>query len=260
MPMPSINLDLDYPTHPKTKRLVDLLGRGSEVIPVRLWLYCGKHHAETGRLTGISAQEIESQVGWWGNKGRAVEALVMVGFLDRDGDTFVVHDWLSHSGHIAKYKRRAKAAAAARWSEKGGEDATSKNGCYKHQKSDACSNACALPCKEAFCFSQKTETPQKGGGVGEGFDFAPGSPEDLAQRFEFWQRGRKENPRDVAAEIREKVRVGWSLERFAAEIEAERDRSERWFQLVKRIERERVRVEANAGLFAGIVAFRNGAS
>ena len=67
--MPYLNLDLNYFDHIKTKRLVGLLGRGSEVLPIRLWCACGKHRAESGKLDGYSAQEIESLVEWWGESG-----------------------------------------------------------------------------------------------------------------------------------------------------------------------------------------------
>ena len=114
--MSSINLDLDYFSHPKTVRLIGLLGRGSEVLPIRLWAYCGKYLAESGRLTGYSAQEIETAVGWWGEKERAVEAMLRVGFLEIDLEkNFQVHDWLEHAGHLAAFRERAKMAAKERW-------------------------------------------------------------------------------------------------------------------------------------------------
>ncbi len=134
--MASINLDLDYFSHPKTRRLIGLLGRGAEVIPLRVWCFCGRHYSESGRLAAIGAQEIEAEVLWWGKPGEAVEALVRCGFLEIDGDTFIVHDWLSHSGHIAVYKKRAEKAAKARWAK-----ADEEEGCLKDASSNASSNA-----------------------------------------------------------------------------------------------------------------------
>jgi hypothetical protein len=114
--MPSINLDLDYFEHPKTRRLIGLLGRGAEVIPIRVWRFCGKYYSETGVLTAVSTQEIESEAKWWGKPGEAVTALLECGFLHQEPDgTFIVHDWLDHSGHIAAYKKRAREAAKVRW-------------------------------------------------------------------------------------------------------------------------------------------------
>lgn len=114
--MPYLNVDLAYFTHRKTIRLVGLLGRGAEVLPIKLWSYCGMHHAESGRLTSYGPEEIETVAGWWGEKGRAVEALLTVGFLERDeGGNFQVHNWLEHAGHLAAFKKRAKSAAKERW-------------------------------------------------------------------------------------------------------------------------------------------------
>lgn len=135
--MPYLNLDLDYFDHPKTKRLVGLLGRGSDVLPVRLWCYCGKYHAETGDMTGYSPTDLESLIGWWGQPGKAVDALTRLGFLDAAGAGFMVHDWALINGHIAALKARAVAGAQARWA-KAKEDAQAM---LKHSPSNAGSNA-----------------------------------------------------------------------------------------------------------------------
>ena len=113
--MPYLNLDLDYHDHPKTKRLVGLLGRGAEALPIKLWCYCGKYHADDGKLTGYSAQEIESICAWWGQKGEMIEAFVKVNFLHPTEDGFQVHEWKEHQGHLGVFKERASAAAKARW-------------------------------------------------------------------------------------------------------------------------------------------------
>lgn len=113
--MAYLNLDLDYFDHPKTKRLVGLLGRGSDGLPIRLWCYCGKYHAENGDLTGYLAQDLESLIGWWGQPGKAVEALIKFGFLDQTATGFKVHDWEDINGHIAAFKARAQAGAKEKW-------------------------------------------------------------------------------------------------------------------------------------------------
>lgn len=113
--MPSLNLDLDFFDHPKTKRLIGLLGRGAEILPIKLWAYCGKFHSKDGRLTDYTVQEIESIVGWWGEKERMVAALVKCGFLEPDQTGFKIHDWNFYQGHIEAYRQRAKTAAIKRW-------------------------------------------------------------------------------------------------------------------------------------------------
>ncbi len=115
--MPYLNLDLDYFDHPKTRRLIGLLGRGAEVLPLRLWSYCGKFHSDDGSLAGYSPQEIESIVQWWGKAGEATAALLDVGTLEPDVDGYRVHGWTEHQGHIKALRERAVKAARARWNK-----------------------------------------------------------------------------------------------------------------------------------------------
>lgn len=115
--MPYLNLDLDYFEHRKTVRLIGLLGRGAEVLPIKLWRYCGKFHAEDGKLIGYSQAEIEAQVGWWGKPGEAVAALCddRVRYLRKIDNGFEAVDWLEHQGHLKMFKERARTAANTRW-------------------------------------------------------------------------------------------------------------------------------------------------
>lgn len=130
--MPYLNVDLDFFEHPKTKRLVGLLGRGAEVIPIKLWAYCGKFHADTGRLAGYSEQEIEAMVDWWGKSGAMLQALLRVGFMAKEGADWFIVDWSEHQGHIAAFKARGRLMAQARW-----------------KKADAASNAVSIPARNA---------------------------------------------------------------------------------------------------------------
>lgn len=116
--MPSINLDLDYPDHPKTRRLVGILGRGAEAMPIRLWCYCGKYHRNDGSLSSYATEEIEALLDWHGEPGKAIQALVRVGFLDRTPEGLFVHDWEEHAGHLLAYHEAAKAGAKARWNKR----------------------------------------------------------------------------------------------------------------------------------------------
>lgn len=135
--MAYLNLDLDYFDHPKVGRLIGQLGRGADMLPVRLWCYCGKYHADTGELIGYSPLEIETAIKWWGQPGRAAEILVSLGFLERCENGFKVHDWDKINGHIGAFRARAQAGAKARW-EKARADAQAM---LKHSPSNAASNA-----------------------------------------------------------------------------------------------------------------------
>jgi hypothetical protein len=119
--MPSLNLDLDYPNHPKVKRLVGLLGRGADILPIRLWLYVGKYHAADGQLIGYSPQEIEMQIEWWGKQGACMDALIKVALLDVIDGGYQVHDWETHAGHIHALKIHALNMNKKRWAKYRGD-------------------------------------------------------------------------------------------------------------------------------------------
>lgn len=125
--MPSINLDLDYFDNPKTMHLTSLLGKGAEVLPIRVWCYCGKHYAETGRLTGLSTDTVEQIAGWRGPKGKAVEAMLTAGFLTKDEESgyFQIPNWLEHAGHIAAYHKKGKEMAQKRYASSAASTAAS---------------------------------------------------------------------------------------------------------------------------------------
>ena len=45
-----------------------MLGRGAEMLPIRLWCYCGIHPKDNGTLTDFSADDVEAVIlKWWGN-------------------------------------------------------------------------------------------------------------------------------------------------------------------------------------------------
>lgn len=126
--MPELNLDINYHEHVKTRRLMARLGPQADVLPVRLWCYTAKHYAKDGRLVGHTDIEIESAINWWGEKGVCVAAMLDIGFIETEKNTFRVHDWKYWSGHLAAYQIRARKAAKARWSKGNGKpkpDATS---------------------------------------------------------------------------------------------------------------------------------------
>jgi hypothetical protein len=60
----------------------------------RLWHWCGQY-AQDGALR-ISGRRLAAAVGWMGDARGLVEALVGAGFLDREGDVLLVHDWADH--------------------------------------------------------------------------------------------------------------------------------------------------------------------
>ena len=125
--MAYLNVDLDYPTHPKTLRLSGILGPGAEVYPLRLWSHTGKYHAEDGRLDGYTIQEISACCGWTGDSDTFISAMVRVAFLEGVEGAYRVHAWLEHQGHIVAFKERSRKANKARWSKIKGESSNKES-------------------------------------------------------------------------------------------------------------------------------------
>lgn len=113
--MSYINLDFEYLDHPKTKRLISMIGPIGEIMPVRAWLYCAKFHDQYGRFDGYSEKEIESCLDWTGKPGELIKAMLKVGFLKKESKGYRCHDWEEHQGHIYSIKIRNKAIAKNRW-------------------------------------------------------------------------------------------------------------------------------------------------
>lgn len=124
--MSYLNLDLNYFSHPKTMRLTGLLGKEAEVLPIKLWCYCGKHHCQDGKLSGYSPQEVEAVVKWWGKSGDMVTAMLKTAHIrELSEGGYEVVDWLEHNGHLAMFKERARKAAQERWGISETSNATS---------------------------------------------------------------------------------------------------------------------------------------
>ena len=113
--MPYLNLDLDYFSHPKVMRLMGWLGFDAVVYPIKLWCYAGRYHQEKGIFDNYSPTEVETVLGWHGENGKLVDALVKFNFIEKTATGYMIHDWIDHAGHLAVFKKRAKTAAKQRW-------------------------------------------------------------------------------------------------------------------------------------------------
>ena len=101
-----IPIDVDYFDHPKTLKLISLLGKlEADIYPLRLWRWAASY-AKDGQLPSDPAL-IERSVGWRGRGGRLVTAMQEAGFIDKD--TFTLHNWNKHIGRsIAIYEQKKK--------------------------------------------------------------------------------------------------------------------------------------------------------
>lgn len=113
--MPYLNLDPNYFDHPKTRRLIGILGVNAEIYPLRLWAYCAKIHPKDGAMRGYSTGEVEAVMGWVGTPKVAVRAMTQVGYLVHTKRGYNCVDWLQHQGHLDAFSRRSASANKIRW-------------------------------------------------------------------------------------------------------------------------------------------------
>lgn len=117
--MPSINLDLQFFSHRKIRRLCSKLGDWAEIIPIKIWIYTGSFHPEDGIIEGYNDEELLSMAGVkYDSQHDAtsiLQALCDSGWLVKTRKGYKVHEWLEYQGHIAAYSIRGKNAAMRRW-------------------------------------------------------------------------------------------------------------------------------------------------
>lgn len=104
------------PRHRKTKRLAKQLGIS---IPMAvgylhmLWYYVADF-APGGSLEGHSVGDIANGCDWQEDPEEFVEALLVAEWLDRDGDTILVHDWQDYNRLYRQRQKNAEKQAAKR--------------------------------------------------------------------------------------------------------------------------------------------------
>ena len=98
--------------HRKIKKLVAQIGFEGPWRLVGLWLYA-RESRPNGVLHGMTGEDIELEVDWAGAKGAFVAALVECKWLDKDGDTFVLHDWAEHQPFASNAQARKDSARLA---------------------------------------------------------------------------------------------------------------------------------------------------
>jgi hypothetical protein len=112
-----IRLSVDFPTHPKTKKLKRRLGAEGVLALVALFIYAAQRRPD-GNLSGMSNEDIALAADWDGEPDEFVAALVDVKFIDLVDGAMVIHDYSENQPWVSKSLERstkAKAAADKRW-------------------------------------------------------------------------------------------------------------------------------------------------
>ncbi len=96
-------------THHKFKMLKRKLGADGVLCLFALWAFCVQNKP-TGRLDGMTTEEIEIAADWSGEDGLFVHTLLDLRWLELEEDTFIVHDWREHNPYAASSEERSDRA------------------------------------------------------------------------------------------------------------------------------------------------------
>jgi len=128
-----IRLDAEFVNHPKTKRLIRVLGHEGFYALVSLFSNVAKIYPK-GRLKNCDEIDIADMANWDKDPDKLVAALMdeKIGFLELVDGEYCIHDWEDNQPyvyHSDKRSEKAKKAAEARWhaDENMGEDNEAHN-------------------------------------------------------------------------------------------------------------------------------------
>jgi hypothetical protein len=109
-----VRVNCNFYTHRKTAKLRGLIGDSALWLPPRWWAYAAEHQPD-GVFKNYSAAEIAVLVGYNGDADAMLQALLAVGFADKD--PLRIHDWGEYNGYHKAYAERARKASRARWAK-----------------------------------------------------------------------------------------------------------------------------------------------
>jgi hypothetical protein len=115
-----IRLSIGFLDHHKTVKLERRLGWPGVRSLLRLWFYAAENRPE-GILTGMSAEDVEIAARWDGKDGDLIPVLIDLLWMDKEGDTYRLHNWSKRNGYVIHSKERedkARRAAEARWGKR----------------------------------------------------------------------------------------------------------------------------------------------
>lgn len=138
-----IRLSTGFYSHPKTIKLIRIVGAEGVLCLQRLWIWSAQNRAD-GNLAGFEDEDIEIAACWSGACGEFVQALAKLRFLDGDTGAYALHGWDEHQGYVtqeAERIARAKKAANTRWGKNPSDASSNAPSMPEAQKSGASSNA-----------------------------------------------------------------------------------------------------------------------
>lgn len=112
-----IRINVGFFDHWKTITIKAELGLDAVESLIRLWCFAAQNKPN-GVLSGMSLKAIELSAKWNGIPGQLVSKLVELSFLDFDGKTYALHDWLEHQPNAEKNALRTEDPLPYNWNQR----------------------------------------------------------------------------------------------------------------------------------------------
>jgi hypothetical protein len=95
--VPWIRLYTSFPRHRKTMLLIGKIGTAMPILSLWCW---AAENAPDGDLSAFTRDQIEQAAEWRGESGKAIQAMIDVGYIDENKLTLALTlaSWLEHSG------------------------------------------------------------------------------------------------------------------------------------------------------------------
>lgn len=107
-----LELHTDMPKHPQTlqlSRLLRISRREAIGMLADLWTWALPIADKDGRLEGITAEDILVALDMQGKKaGEVVPALIKSGYLELDGEVYVLHNWYCYAGRLNERREKER--------------------------------------------------------------------------------------------------------------------------------------------------------
>lgn len=97
------------PNHPKLKRFARQLGISKQEslgFVIMLWLWALDYAPEGQLIPPYAEDDIADATEYSGDATVLVDALVSAGFLERQENTLIIHDWYSYAGRLLEKRKK----------------------------------------------------------------------------------------------------------------------------------------------------------
>jgi len=107
-----IRIKSELPRHRKFKRLKRIIGASAMEHLITFWCNIAEQ-IPNGTLSGWSNEDIAEAANWNEEADCFIDAMVDSGFIDREGNQLIIHDWADHQPWVVGAKERSERAKIA---------------------------------------------------------------------------------------------------------------------------------------------------